>query len=104
MNTSADVKAESDVCCTSGNAVKIVESLGADEVIFLPDEYLAHYVATQTEVKIISWKGHCEVHELFSGDEIRRFRSGPDNLMVLPIPSARPTYSTQPTLSARLPR
>lgn len=90
VNTSADVKAESDICCTSGNAVKIVESLGADEVIFLPDEYLAHYVATQTKVKIISWKGHCEVHELFSGDEIRRYRSGFDNLVVIAHPECPP--------------
>src|SRR5689334_2652594 len=60
VNTSAEVKAESDICCTSGNAVQVVESLGVDRVIFLPDEYLASYVATQTKVGIISWKGHCE--------------------------------------------
>ncbi|MFO1129559.1 MAG: quinolinate synthase NadA [Rhodospirillales bacterium] len=90
VNTSADVKAESDVCCTSGNAVKVVESLGADEVLFLPDEYLAHYVSTQTKVKIIPWKGHCEVHELFSGDEIRRYRSGFDHLVVIAHPECPP--------------
>src|ERR1700731_491365 len=63
VNTSAEVKAESDICCTSANALDVVESLGAERVIFLPDEYLAKYVAAQTDVKIIAWKGHCEVHE-----------------------------------------
>ena len=62
VNTSADVKAETDICCTSSNAVQVVESLNVPEVIFLPDEYLARYVASQTKVKIIAWKGHCEVH------------------------------------------
>src|SRR6202163_928881 len=65
VNTSADVKAESDICCTSSNAVEVVESLGVDKVIFLPDEYLAKYVASQTKVKIIAWTGACEVHERF---------------------------------------
>ena len=66
VNTSADVKAETDVCCTSGNAKHVVESLGVDKVIFLPDEYLAKNIAAQTDVKIISWKGRCEVHERLS--------------------------------------
>lgn len=67
VNTSAEVKAESDVCCTSGNAVKVVEGLGADKVICIPDEYLAKYIAGQTDkVEIIAWKGHCEVHERFT--------------------------------------
>ena len=66
VNTSADVKSETDICCTSANAVKVVESLGVEEVIFLPDEYLAKYVSLNTKVKIISWKGKCEVHEKFS--------------------------------------
>jgi len=75
VNTSADVKAETDVCCTSANAVEVVESLGTDRVIFLPDEYLGHYVARHTDVELILWTGHCEVHERFTGEEIRRFRS-----------------------------
>jgi quinolinate synthase len=90
VNTSADVKAESDVCCTSGNAVKVVESLGVDRVIFLPDEYLAKYVASQTDVKIVMWQGHCEVHERFTGDEIRRYREGNDSLVVIAHPECPP--------------
>jgi quinolinate synthase len=90
VNTSAEVKAESDICCTSGNAVKVVESLGADAVIFLPDEYLAKYVATQTETKIISWPGHCEVHERFTGAEIRGYREGVEGLAVIAHPECPP--------------
>jgi quinolinate synthase len=86
VNTSADVKAEVDICCTSANAVQIVESLGVSEVICLPDEYLAQYVASKTKVKIITWHGHCEVHERFTGEEIRRLREGQDNLIVLAHP------------------
>ena len=75
VNTSAAVKAECDICCTSSNAVKVVESLGARRVLLIPDEYLARYVSTQTDVEIIAWKGHCEVHERFTGDELRRHRA-----------------------------
>jgi len=74
VNTSAEVKAESDVCCTSANAVEVVESLRARRVIFLPDEYLGKYVASQTRTEVVLWKGHCEVHERFTGAEIARFR------------------------------
>ncbi len=90
VNTSAAVKAESDVCVTSGNAVQIVEALGAPRVIFLPDEYLAKYVASKTGVEIIAWKGHCEVHERFSGADIRRFREGDPLLIVLAHPECAP--------------
>jgi len=90
VNTSAEVKAESDICCTSSNAVKVVESLGSDQVIFLPDEYLAKYVAGETDVKIISWGGRCEVHEQFTGDEIASFRQGFDHLVVLAHPECPP--------------
>ncbi len=68
------MKAESDICCTSSNAVEVVESLGAPRVIFLPDEYLGRYVASQTDVEVILWQGHCIVHERFTPEEIRRFR------------------------------
>ena len=87
MNTSADVKAETDVCCTSGNAKHVVESLGVDKVIFLPDEYLAKNIAAQTDVKIISWKGRCEVHERFTADEIMAYKKQHKDIVVLRIPN-----------------
>lgn len=90
VNTSAEVKAELDVCCTSGNAVEVVESLGVPRVIFVPDEYLARYVASQTEVEIIPWTGHCEVHERFTGGEIAEFRSRFDRLAVIAHPECPP--------------
>src|SRR5215510_7919609 len=74
VNTTAAVRAESDICCTSANAVAVVESLGADRVIFLPDEFLGKWVAKQTNVEVILWKGHCEVHERFTGKELRAYR------------------------------
>lgn len=90
VNTSAEVKAESDICCTSGNARAVVESLGADKVIFLPDEYLANHVAQQTDVEVISWKGHCEVHERFTPEEIRQYRAGVDGLVIIAHPECPP--------------
>jgi quinolinate synthase len=90
VNTSADVKAESDVCCTSSNAVQVVESFGRDRVILIPDEFLARWVATQTKVKIIAWKGHCEVHERFTADELRRFRAGDPKVQILAHPECPP--------------
>jgi quinolinate synthase len=90
VNTSAEVKAESDICCTSSNAVEVVESLGAERVIFLPDEYLAKYVASQTGVKIIAWKGHCEVHERFTADELRGYRETDPGLMIIAHPECPP--------------
>jgi quinolinate synthase len=90
VNTSAEVKAESDICCTSGNALKVVESLGSDRVIFLPDEYLAKYVASQTEIDIITWHGHCEVHERYSGEEVRSYRDGFEGLQVIAHPECPP--------------
>ncbi len=91
VNTSADVKAESDICCTSANAVAIVESLGVDRVIFLPDEFLGKYVASQTDVQLILWKGHCEVHERFTGAEIRAYRAAQgDGVEILAHPECPP--------------
>ena len=86
VNTSADVKAETDVCCTSANAVKVVESLKTDKVIFLPDQHLANYVAKQTKVKIISWKGSCIVHEQFSAKEIKDIRKANPGIKVIGHP------------------
>ncbi|MCZ7651107.1 MAG: quinolinate synthase NadA [Thermoanaerobaculia bacterium] len=90
VNTSAEVKAESDVCCTSGNAVEVVESLGAERVIFLPDEYLGRWVASRTEVELVLWHGHCEVHERFTGEEIAAFRRAHPAITVLAHPECPP--------------
>ncbi|MEA2693111.1 MAG: quinolinate synthase [Acidobacteriota bacterium] len=90
VNTSAAVKAESDICCTSANAVAVVESLGVDRVIFLPDEYLGRYVASQTKVEIILWKGHCEVHERFTGGELRAYRQQNPGVQILAHPECPP--------------
>jgi len=86
VNTSADVKAESDICCTSANAVKVVESLGVDKVIFLPDQYLAKYVSTKTKVQIISWIGTCIVHERFSAQEIEDVKKQNPEIVILSHP------------------
>src|SRR6266853_3613179 len=90
VNSSAAVKAESDICCTSGNAKKIIEGLGVPKVIMLPDEYLARNTATQTKVEIIAWKGHCEVHERFTADDIRELRATHPGITVLAHPECPP--------------
>ncbi len=90
VNTSADVKAESDICCTSANAVKVVESLGANKVIFLPDQYMAKYVQTKTKVQIISWVGSCIVHEKFSAQEIEDIKKQNPEISVLSHPECPP--------------
>ncbi|MEO8071574.1 MAG: quinolinate synthase NadA, partial [Acidobacteriota bacterium] len=90
VNTSADVKAESDICCTSSNAVEVVESMGTDRVIFLPDQYLAKWVASQTKVKIIAWTGACEVHERFTGAELREYRDAHPGIQIVAHPECPP--------------
>jgi len=90
VNTSAEVKAESDVCCTSANAVKVVESLGVDKVIFLPDHYLANYVQKNTKVKIISWQGTCIVHEKFTGKEVEDIRKENPDIKIIAHPECPP--------------
>ena len=90
VNTSAEVKAETDVCCTSGNAKHVVESLGTNKVIFLPDEYLAKNIAKQTKVEIIAWKGRCEVHERFTAEEILAYKNQHENIVVLAHPECSP--------------
>lgn len=90
VNTSAAVKAESDICCTSGNALAIVESLGAPRVIMLPDEYLAKNIASQTKIEIVAWKGHCEVHERFSPADISELREAHPGVTVLAHPECPP--------------
>ena len=90
VNTSADVKAETDICCTSANAVKIVESLGVNKVIFLPDDYLAKYVASQTNVEIIAWKGICMVHDQFNEKEIFDIRERNPGIKIIAHPECPP--------------
>ncbi|RWB66023.1 quinolinate synthase NadA [Mesorhizobium sp.] len=90
VNTSAAVKAESDICCTSGNALAVVKSLNAPRVIMLPDEYLARNVAAQTNVEIIAWKGRCEVHERFTAVDIRELRDAHPGVIVLAHPECPP--------------
>ncbi len=90
VNTSAEVKAETDICCTSANAVKIVQSLGVEKVIFLPDDFLAKYVASQTDVEIISWKGTCEVHEQFNDEEINEIRKNNPGIKIIAHPECPP--------------
>jgi quinolinate synthase len=86
VNTSADVKAESDICCTSSNAVEVVESLGVNRVFLIPDQYLAQNVARQTKVEILTWAGSCEVHERFTAEDIRAFRRSHPGVVVLAHP------------------
>jgi quinolinate synthase len=90
VNTSAAVKAESDVCCTSANAVEVVESLGSRRVIFLPDEYLGRWVAARTAVEVVLWRGHCEVHERFTASQIRELRAADPGVYVLAHPECPP--------------
>jgi quinolinate synthase len=90
VNTSAAVKAASDICCTSGNAKKVVESLGVPRVLMIPDEFLAQNVARETDVEILAWHGHCEVHERFTPDDIRELRESHPDVMVLAHPECPP--------------
>ncbi|MBI3928920.1 MAG: quinolinate synthase NadA [Armatimonadetes bacterium] len=90
VNTSAEVKAESDICCTSSNAVEVVESLGVDRVLMLPDEFLAGYVAQNTRVEIIPWKGHCIVHEQFSARDLENYREQFPGITIIAHPECPP--------------
>jgi quinolinate synthase len=90
VNTSAEVKAESDICCTSSNAVQVVESLGTDRVIFLPDEYLGRWVASQTAVDVVLWEGSCMVHERFDADELREYRRLHPGIQIIAHPECPP--------------
>jgi quinolinate synthase len=94
VNTSAEVKAESDICCTSSNAVDVVESIarekGVDTVLMIPDEYLAKNVAKQTHIRIIAWHGRCEVHERFTAADIRAYREANPGVVVLAHPECDP--------------
>jgi quinolinate synthase len=95
VNTSAEVKAESDICCTSANALRVVESLDAEQVIFLPDEFLGRYVASQTKKRVILWKGHCEVHEKFTARDLRTYRDQFPGIIILAHPECPPDVLTE---------
>ena len=90
VNTSAEVKAEVDICCTSSNALKVVESLGVERVIFVPDQYLAKNVQAQTKVQLIAWKGACEVHERFTAEELLRYRADDPSIKIIAHPECPP--------------
>ena len=90
VNTSAAVKAESDVCCTSSNAVKIVNGMGSDRVLCIPDEYLAQNVAREADVDVIAWRGRCEVHELFTAEELQQYREDDPGLKIIAHPECKP--------------
>jgi quinolinate synthase len=94
VNTTADVKAETDICCTSSNAVEVVEyaakEFGTDTVILIPDQYLAKNVAAMTDIKIVTWAGTCEVHERFTAEDIRELREANPGVVVLAHPECPP--------------
>lgn len=90
VNTTAEVKAASDICCTSSNAVDIVNAMEGDTVIMTPDGYLAQYVAKQTDKKVVYWEGACEVHERFTGDELRAYRAAHTGIKVIAHPECPP--------------
>ncbi len=90
VNTSAEVKAEVDMTCTSSNAIEVVESFGTDRVICLPDQYLARWVAANSKVRIITWKGSCEVHERFTGEELHAYREADPNITIIAHPECPP--------------
>jgi len=90
VNTSAEVKAESDITCTSSNAKAVVESFGVDTVLLIPDEYLAQNIAAQTDVRILTWKGHCEVHERFSAVELLQFKEAHPGAEIIAHPECPP--------------
>ncbi|MDG1690565.1 MAG: quinolinate synthase NadA [Alphaproteobacteria bacterium] len=90
VNTSAAVKAESDVCCTSSNAVKIVNGMGSDRVLCIPDEYLAQNIAREADVEVIAWKGRCEVHEQFTAEELQQYRTDDPGLRIIAHPECKP--------------
>ena len=90
VNTSAAVKAESDVCCTSSNAVKIVNGMGTDRVLCIPDEYLAQNIAREADVEVIAWKGRCEVHEQFTAEELQQYRKDDPGLRIIAHTECKP--------------
>ncbi|MGB5951838.1 MAG: quinolinate synthase NadA [Ornithinimicrobium sp.] len=99
VNTSADVKAESDICCTSGNAVKVIESLNVPKVIMIPDEFLAQNIARQTGVEVITWAGHCEVHERFTAQDMKQLRVDYPEATIIAHPECPPEVIDEADMS-----
>ncbi|MDI1228639.1 MAG: quinolinate synthase NadA [bacterium] len=99
VNTSADVKAESDICCTSSNALKIVESFESDTILMIPDQFLARNIAKQTKKKILTWQGSCEVHERFTANDIIKFRKAYPGAVVLAHPECPPEVCAEADFS-----
>ena len=99
VNTSAEVKAESDICCTSGNALKVVESLGVDRVLFIPDQYLAANVARETKVEILTYAGSCMVHEQFTPQDLREMRSLHPGVKLVAHPECPPEVVDEADMS-----
>jgi quinolinate synthase len=90
VNSSADVKAESDICCTSANAVKVVDALDDEEILFVPDQYLGHYVSTKTDKKIHLWPGYCPTHARIQPEDITRLKKEHPDAKALVHPECRP--------------
>ena len=90
VNTSADVKAECDICCTSSNALQVVESFGVDKVFLIPDKYLAANVGKKTDVEVLVWDGACEVHERFTAEELRDYRKIEPDVKIIAHPECPP--------------
>jgi len=90
VNSAAEVKAESDVCCTSANAVRLVEKLDAKEILFVPDQYLGHYIATKTGKKMTLWPGYCPTHARIQAADILRLRKEFPDAEVMVHPECRP--------------
>ena len=90
VNSTADVKAESDVCCTSANAVKLVENIANDEILFVPDQYLGHYISTRTDKKIHLWPGYCPTHARIQPQDITRLKQEYPKAKAVVHPECRP--------------
>ena len=90
INSSAEVKAESDVCCTSANAVKVIESLESQEILFVPDQYLGHYISTKTNKKIVLWPGYCPTHAKIQPEDISRLKKEYPRAKAIVHPECRP--------------
>lgn len=99
VNSTAAVKAVSDICCTSGNVEKVVASLGTRRVILVPDEFLARNVADRTGIEVVTWPGRCEVHERFTADDVRQLRRDHPGVTVLAHPECPPSVVAEADLA-----